>query len=1167
MEFQKTGGQSAHRWRKKLAATATHKVPRQDYAQTFKFPVDLGSDGLPAGVVDDTETLYKIVEGYGKGSLTGLLCAVHLSGFRLFSKFDDAADFAKKNNRHQPSKKINIAFDQTMQFIDMQEVDSSCWIHLCVSLLANHEKNQQIKDIKSRITSFQGNGLAWLFGAGWQWLQKTSESELAKVMEISTSGSEFRRIKQLKFFADAIPSPTLWDEHYSRYRNRIQGRTDSWVSNYWNRLTTLRKFCENQSDIVIPDQLKNEENRDIFSGNTLKPNQMQQINEELNKEIKASSKTISRLMGQWDSSEDSNKIANSIEDFSTLSAQISSLIGEVAVANNRIDQENEEREKKSQLKNIRWQNNRPKEPERLNRWGREPETPSQYRVRLSTQFNEIIQLRSEHYDDLKKSFCYSSPIEDLTSIEHDKLAKKNADQTLAEENARRYVLHSLAILVRKGSLSAERPLSCLQKRIVAALPPKDDKERKNKNGNRFFYNWLGKFYVSPFSSRQHKPFFLSDEGYKEDWVAVAEEHLVELKKQYFNTGDVDIEIMRQILELENFCFSMRLRCLPNELPSKFAEPLLEASDKEWLHLNPLWRLQIKNNEKIEKAFFLKLFNQYQSAINGCCSQLARKSVITRVLFSRDNTAELIYVPKNNSWQPPEAYLQNGKSPIARALQSDWVVWSDESRSTVDTVKTFAKIWDKSSKIKVKSLPDMVAAYLIQAPHDWCLSTAFDGVGDVEEHPSFKIKMDEGKITNAGKVQKNLLRLRGPSSWRSRLDLLIRAEDSNQVFKAGDPNLILDTRYRQQLKISSNKCELNLELEKTTLEVAIPIFHKRSVSKDLPLIWNRLVAVDQGERGIGYAVFDLEQWLQTGKATPVTDENNEPVVGTLPIKSIRTLIGAVSRHRSRNQPAQKMTQKYSNLLEKRRQNVVGDVCHAIENLMRKYRAFPVLESSVSNFEMGSKQLSMVYKSVTSMFVYGENDARNQNRYHHWHMGKSWHHPWLKRGDAANKKTDDQVLKLFPGNTVFPAGTSQTCHQCQINVIKIIEDLKKAGKMPKLTVLKDKTVKLPEADIIVSLTPPKNWPAKKQKGSRYPFPSVEPGTIRVDDLLKKIRKFMRHRHPDPRSRDTKQSRFNCLNKACRWSGHADSNAAVNIGVKFLKEKIDMAASKAAKQQAAT
>ena len=102
-------GEVARKWRRQLAALSN----AQEAIKTFKFPLE-----LPQGCVIDFEQaarLYDVVEGVGKGSLIGLLCAVHLSGFRLFSSNRLATTF--RNQARYPSREFATALNATFGIV------------------------------------------------------------------------------------------------------------------------------------------------------------------------------------------------------------------------------------------------------------------------------------------------------------------------------------------------------------------------------------------------------------------------------------------------------------------------------------------------------------------------------------------------------------------------------------------------------------------------------------------------------------------------------------------------------------------------------------------------------------------------------------------------------------------------------------------------------------------------------------------------------------------------------------------------------------------------------------------------------------------------------------------------------------------------------------------
>ena len=85
------GGQNAREWRRKVAALARRQ---RESVFTYKF----GLETEPGDIdFDAAAHAYDITEGIEKGSLIGLVCAAHLSGFRLFSKGDETRQFRNRN--------------------------------------------------------------------------------------------------------------------------------------------------------------------------------------------------------------------------------------------------------------------------------------------------------------------------------------------------------------------------------------------------------------------------------------------------------------------------------------------------------------------------------------------------------------------------------------------------------------------------------------------------------------------------------------------------------------------------------------------------------------------------------------------------------------------------------------------------------------------------------------------------------------------------------------------------------------------------------------------------------------------------------------------------------------------------------------------------------------
>ena len=73
-------------------------------------------------------------------------------------------------------------------------------------------------------------------------------------------------------------------------------------------------------------------------------------------------------------------------------------------------------------------------------------------------------------------------------------------------------------------------------------------------------------------------------------------------------------------------------------------------------------------------------------------------------------------------------------------------------------------------------------------------------------------------------------------------------------------------------------------------------------------------------------------------------------------------------------------------------------------------------------------------------------------------------------------------------------------------------------------------------------------------------VQQGSWPRHDIERLVRRNMRQAPSSTMSPDTTQSRFTCVYVDCGYQGHADDNAAINIGRRFL-ERIDVERSRAA------
>ena len=385
------------------------------------------------------------------------------------------------------------------------------------------------------------------------------------------------------------------------------------------------------------------------------------------------------------------------------------------------------------------------------------------------------------------------------------------------------------------------------------------------------------------------------------------------------------------------------------------------------------------------------------------------------------------------------------------------------------------------------------------------------------------------------------RLIGTPSYKSELDKLLLAEGRTTF---GDVTLIFDQEYDQTVVLSSDGTSSpKLVPGKITTSIAIPLTIDAATKTAFPYP-DHVVAIDQGEAGIGFAVLDVR--TRTVIAS-----------GGRRIPSIRRLINKAKQYRISGQRPQKFQQRFDTTMFVMRENVVGDVCHVICELMHAYKAFPVVESQVGNLEGGSRQLDLVYKAVTTRFTYSDIPAHGTERKSYWMGGDRWEHPYLlsEAWEDGKKSGKKKPLSLFPGAKGPTAGTSQQCSHCKRNPIRELRDIEETGrktvdiKWGGIVELKTGRIALLTASDVSA-----DHQAARRRNERLP-PSrpVPEGTLKTTDAIAVARRCLRQAPRSRQSNDTTQSTYQCLYVDCGIRMHADENAARNIGRRFLEEKV--------------
>ena len=384
--------------------------------------------------------------------------------------------------------------------------------------------------------------------------------------------------------------------------------------------------------------------------------------------------------------------------------------------------------------------------------------------------------------------------------------------------------------------------------------------------------------------------------------------------------------------------------------------------------------------------------------------------------------------------------------------------------------------------------------------------------------------------------------------------------------------MLIQKYTQKVELSSDDFspKISIDPKQLTAEIALVVTDKRDYGSDPNPIAQSVIGIDLGEAGIGYAVFRVDDI----KAAAEHGGPPDPVkTGAVPIPSVRNLIKNVRRYRKKTQPNQRFRQKSNTMLMQLRENAVGNTCFVIDELCAKYKGLPVLESSVVNLASGSKQLELVYDKVIHNYWYSDIDAHKQARKHHWAGAETWEHPKLmerkriESGGEWKPTAPPSALKHYPGTSVHPARTSQTCSACNRNPYRVVM---KQDSNSKYSIQDGGRVVINDgSDRFVLLLKQKRKPNVEQeeldremkkyrrRKERTPFQypvrsSGEGEKISQQDLIRIIRQQLRQAPKSSRSKDTTQSVYHCVFEDCQQQMHADENAAINIVRKWIKDR---------------
>lgn len=1079
-------------------------------------------------------------------------------------------------------KNSTIAFDVSSRHIPMNDVMNP---YFAVATVASRYEGEEVTStelrnyVQKNLTTNTNSGLSWLFGVGLDYIRSTSLDMLCAKYGVPPERRESMR--QVQEAALAIPSQEWLVNDtrafsYNVFRSSLGGHIDSWVANYLNRLFELQVLLDGMPDsLELPVSLRHEIYGDFLDTTDCRRDEIEGLCDHFNSGVRYQLEVaLKNLMGRGDVVTEKDVLE--VRRTTALINRLYAIRQQLKNALVQAEKDNGSVWKKLNADTApfwhSWDKlqNFPK----LNQLtGGVPDVKKELETAQGL-FHLLVSAQRRHFEKIcawaKQQGKPLAPFDVLQAAEDRALKKRplasqdNEKQITSGELALRRLLHRVGNIVR---LHNDEYAESVRKWFVnnplfstTGVGRKVNRSifRNLKDCNKYFFNHLGRFYVSPFStSSRHESYSLKSDVLEHP-AAVAQS-LGDLLNAQPVFSDLSMAGQDTWLRLNRvwmaYCLSGLQCAVPRDVASLELPDGLRDSVPDDLSV-------LMNEDFVEPSVLQRAFNLYASLLSGFQTLLRRERFYLRTKFSWVDNNELIYVPKDTEWRLPERYRHS--ETWQRVFDSGVIVY--KNNGCVDVWKTF-------DKISETDIPRELIPLLRQLPHDWCWRLPFREPANQGQVSvlSFSKEGAKGMVLKGRRVSAgNLARLIGPSSMKGLLDDLVESPLQKTV---SDMTLLVDQPVRQSVLKNEG---IHLEDEECQLTLAIPLAQKQvsAADSEKAFPFTRVVGIDQGEAGLAYAVFDLDD---IGTKSLNNRSGAVPVaLGAVRIPSIRRLIKGVRRYRKGRQQTQKFNQKFDSTMFTLRENVTGDVCGVIVGLMHRYHAFPVLEYQVRNLESGSKQLELVYKAVNAHFLFNNVPMQDSTREAWWYECGKWPVPDIYRkvnlisGDEqktikpvrSRKKTDFieingekyRSLNLFPGTAVSAAMTSRICSCCGRNVYSLLP----ADENERLYIAEGGVLNIDGEIVRLYQRPTKEMQKKAARRNERAHRTVPvaAGEYTVKEIRRMLGDNMRRQPKSLQSKDTSQSRYFCVFNDCERHNqayHADVNAAINIGRRFLSETV--------------
>lgn len=1020
--------------------------------------------------------------------------------------------------------------------------------------------------IKEHLTTSTANALSWLFNSGLAYFHKTDAKQVALDYQVPQEIADYVCTQ-----AKQITLNHALGTGYSNMRATVQGQVDSWVSNYMNRLYAIDEMVSqsNVASIKLPEALAKVNASNFFAGLAFDYDMLVREIARLSKDEQSVGQYLSVLCGKsvYDGS---FNLLDAIKRVNAYQQEVALLSSTINIIHARIKTQIEASEKSGNYAALEiaqacafdWKDI---SFDRINQRSVEKvDHKTDIELRASSIFT-LLEAANNHLEYVLNESINDDNYFDTFEREKAKIAKlkqqPNNPLEAAKQQAIRavwsYVLKQVRNLSRD---SKDEAIAHLKGVGLFVADKRDQQNRPHNTLNKFMFNQVGEVYQSLSAPVRHQQYQIdySIDAKSSCLTLLTKLNAFVLSRAASTDKSQKAEVyLRDWIDIQKTVFGLKMMYLPKMVPTALLKcQVLTESD----NFPPQYAIALNSSEYVDQQIAKRVLNHYFTLIGLHTSYVMRESFMIKMSFASGKDVGMVWQAKDEDWKPPFTASRN---PYMASLMNEQSVIPSKVLHSVVSPNNDGKNPVKGNDPALKDRQTVLKNY----PHQLFIELPFSAgnalAGDrpyyYADKESFTIKKIRGQSFG---------RVAAPSSYRGiLLDAMLHSSDD---IKLSQPSYIIEGMVKQSVAFEFDDqglvcgIQVNLSEPKWTTFVSQPISeHPRHAAKGEALnFFDRCVAIDLGERGIGYAVYDVRT-----KEKIAEGYDRLPTLAKLP-----SLVKSGSKSRN---PKQSYKQVFSTRMMQMRDNAIGELKHHINSLMAHYKAFPIFESRLSGFDREDKDIELALNGLLDYYLFNETSTVKSTREANWMSAGTWTHPYLQTPEMVEKagkyapKTDKagnivyKDLKLFPGVAENPYGTSQECSACGTNPIEAIRNhFKDAGKNATVAIdsngtftLNDGITYQVEKRYAVDDLPQATVKDLHRRNRRMPWgKKYAPGNYSESELMKMMRDHIRRPHDNLRAKGSKASQYHCANTGCachNQATHADTNAANNLALKFLRK----------------